>query len=55
LRYSPDGPLVPLPLYLPAGLFARLSAILTDHGARELAEAFQPHELADGEPVRMIR
>jgi len=45
LRYAPDGPVPPLPLYLPAGLFERMGAVLTEHGARELSEAFQVHEL----------
>lgn len=51
LRYSPTGPLPPLPLYLPEGLFELMSGVLTDHGARELAEAFEVHELAAGVPV----
>lgn len=53
LRYAPDGPLPPLPLYVPAGLFDRMSCILTEHGARELAEAFRVHVLAPGEPVEV--
>jgi len=53
LRYSPQGPLPPLPLYLPDGLFEHMGTILTEHGARELAEAFQAHELSDGESVQV--
>jgi ribonuclease BN (tRNA processing enzyme) len=46
LRYAPDGPASPLPLYLPEGLFERMGAVLSDHGARELAEAFEVGVLA---------
>jgi len=53
LRYAPAGPLPPLPLYVPDGLFERMGSVLTEHGAYELTEAFQPHELADGVPVRI--
>lgn len=51
LRYAPAGPLPPLPLYLPAGLFARMQAALDERAAGQLAEAFRVHELAAGEPV----
>jgi ribonuclease BN (tRNA processing enzyme) len=53
LRYAPAGPLPPLPLYVPPGLFALMSGALTEHGARELARAFEVHELVAGEPVRV--
>lgn len=53
LRYAPAGPLPPLPLYLPAGVFELMSGALTGHGARELAGAFEVHELVAGEPVRI--
>ncbi|MGB4442533.1 MAG: MBL fold metallo-hydrolase [Coriobacteriia bacterium] len=53
LRYAPAGPLPPLPLYLPEGLFALMSAALTEHGARELAEAFEVRELVSGEAVHV--
>lgn len=48
LRYAPSGPVPALPLYLPAGLFERIGAVLNDHGRGELAEAFVVHELAAG-------
>ena len=51
LRYSPDGPLPPMPLYLPAGLFERMAAVLTDRGAAEFAEAFDVRLLEAGAPV----
>lgn len=46
LRYAPTGPVAPLPLYLPAGLFARMEALLGEDGGRELREAFMVHEIA---------
>lgn len=51
LRYAPSGPLPPLPLYLPAGLFDRMLTVLTGHGADELREAFEVHELVAGQRV----
>lgn len=51
LRYAPDGPMPPLPLFVPEGLFERMGALLTDHGARELAEAFRVTELVAGVPI----
>lgn len=53
LRYAPAGPLPPLPLYLPTGVFELMSGALTEHGASELAEAFEVHELTPGEVVRV--
>jgi ribonuclease BN (tRNA processing enzyme) len=51
LRYAPDGPLPPLRFFAPPGLFGRMQALLTERGARELAEAFEVAELEDGRPV----
>lgn len=51
LRYAPAGPVAPLPLYAPPGVFELMSRVLTEHGAHELAEAFEVHDLAAGEPV----
>jgi ribonuclease BN (tRNA processing enzyme) len=48
LRFSPEGPIGSLPLYLPEGLWDRLGALLIDHGRKQLAEAFEPHPLASG-------
>ncbi|MRS13097.1 MAG: MBL fold metallo-hydrolase [Actinobacteria bacterium] len=53
LRYAPAGPMPPLPLYLPVGLFARMSAILSPHGAAELDGAFRVHEYADAESLQV--
>jgi ribonuclease BN (tRNA processing enzyme) len=51
LRYAPDGPRPPMPLYLPTGLFERMGAVLSDRGRAELAEAFQVRELEDNATV----
>jgi len=48
LRYAPTGPVPPLPLYLPAGLFERMECLLGERGAHELKEAFQVHEIVPG-------
>lgn len=48
LRYAPAGPVPPVPLWLPDGLFGRMQALLGDRGARELDEAFLVHEVAPG-------
>lgn len=53
LRYAPDGPAAPLPLYLPEGLFAHMGAALDPHGALELAEAFEVHEITPGVPIEV--
>lgn len=51
LRYAPGGPAAPLSLWAPPGLFERMGCILGEKGRRELAEAFDVHELADNERV----
>lgn len=51
LRYDPDGPLPPMPLYMPEGLFERVQCILSERGASEFREAFDARVLRDGEPV----
>jgi len=48
LRYAPDGPRPPMPLYLPSGLFERMGSVLSEKGRQELAEAFTVHELEEG-------
>lgn len=53
LRYAPTGPMPPLPLYVPAGLFPRMQAALGEHGASELAGAYRVHELAAGRAVQV--
>lgn len=51
LRYAPDGPLPRMPLHLPGGLFERMAALLTEHGAEQFPGAFGPVVLAEGVPV----
>lgn len=51
LRYAPSGPMPPLPLYLPRGLFPRMQAALGEHAAAELQSAYDVHELAAGVTV----
>ncbi len=53
LRYAPDGPRAPLPLYLPAGLFERMKCLLSERGAAEFDEAFVPVELESGVAVTL--
>lgn len=52
LRYSPQGPVGPLPLYAPEWLFDRMQMILSQRGAREFREAFEFTPLAQGVTVR---
>lgn len=51
LRYAPTGTAPAVPLYLPAGLFERIAAVLNERGRAELADAFIVRELAEGFPV----
>jgi ribonuclease BN (tRNA processing enzyme) len=48
LRYAPDGPAPPLPLYAPAGLLERMGRLLSESGAAELREAFVSTDLEPG-------
>lgn len=52
LRYAPTGPAPALRVYAPAGLFGRMTALLSERGARELAEAFDVHDLVAGCTLR---
>lgn len=51
LRYAPEGPAPALPLYAPNTLFERMTALLSDRGATELAEAFVHTQLCADCPV----
>ncbi len=51
LRYAPEGPADSLPLYLPGGLFERMSCLLSERGAAEFSAAFIARDLSEGEPV----
>jgi ribonuclease BN (tRNA processing enzyme) len=53
LRYAPDGPRAPMPLYLPAGLFDRMKGLLSARGAAEFDEAFVPIALESGRAVTL--
>jgi ribonuclease BN (tRNA processing enzyme) len=51
LRYAPQGPADPLPLYAPEGLFERMGCVLSDNGRAELAQAFDAHVIEEGYTV----
>jgi ribonuclease BN (tRNA processing enzyme) len=51
LRFAPSGPVGSMPLYLPEGLWARMLALLPEHGAQQLREAFHAHTIADGQAL----
>ncbi len=53
LRYAPQGPRAPIPLYAAGDLFERMQCLLSERGAREFAEAFVPFELVDGEMIEI--
>lgn len=52
LRFAPSGPVGSVPLHLPAGLWERMLALLPASGQAHLAEAFEPHLIAAGAPLR---
>jgi ribonuclease BN (tRNA processing enzyme) len=51
MRFSPEGPVGSLPLYLPEGLWERMNALLPASGRPHLAEAFEPHVHVPGDPL----
>jgi ribonuclease BN (tRNA processing enzyme) len=53
LRYAPGGPLGPLPIYLPEGLWDRIPGLLSERGAADIAEAFVPNTLVADQPIRV--
>lgn len=53
LRYAPSGPIAPLPLYLPEGLFEHMQDALGGKPAQELANAFEVHVLHEGTTVHV--
>ncbi|MBS3975067.1 MAG: MBL fold metallo-hydrolase [Actinobacteria bacterium] len=53
LRYAPQGPASPLPLWLPESLFEQMGCLLSERGRIELAEAFIVHELIAEQVVRI--
>ncbi len=42
LRYAPEGPRGRMRLYMPEGLFERVQLLLSERGAAEFREAFEP-------------
>lgn len=53
IRYAPEGPVGPIPLYVAGALFERMQCLLSERGAREFAEAFVPVQLVDGETIEI--
>jgi ribonuclease BN (tRNA processing enzyme) len=53
LRYAPEGPAPPMPLWGPPGLLDRMSCLLSDHGASELADAFAEEALTARDSFRV--
>jgi len=51
MRFSPEGPMGSIPIYLPEGLWERMRALLPQKGAAQLAQAFEPHVLKAGEAL----
>lgn len=53
LRYSPEGPAGPVPLYLPSGLADRIASLLSERGRGDMDAAFEVHVLSDEAPVEV--
>lgn len=53
VRYAPQGPVAPIPLYVAGSLFERMQCLLSERGAREFAEAFVAMPLVDGEAIHI--
>ena len=51
LRYAPEGPADPLPLYASEGLAQTIGCVLSENGRREFARAFEVHAIEDGSTV----
>lgn len=51
LRYAPSGPAAALDVFGPPGLCRQLHGILSEHGSRELDEAFVFHDLVPRQTV----
>jgi ribonuclease BN (tRNA processing enzyme) len=51
LRYAPQGPAAPIPLYAPPGLPERMKLLLSDRGAESFDEAFVTMPLEAGVAV----
>lgn len=53
LRYAPQGPVDPMSLHMPAGMFERLQCLLSGRGAREFREGFAFQPLDSHSPVEI--
>jgi ribonuclease BN (tRNA processing enzyme) len=53
LRYAPDGPFSPVPLHGPEGIMARMRAMVSGHGRRDVGGAFAFTPLEDGRAVEV--
>jgi len=51
LRYAPEGPAGPVPLYTPKGLPERMKSLLSARGAKSFDDAFVSMPLEAGVPV----
>jgi ribonuclease BN (tRNA processing enzyme) len=53
LRYAPDGPRAPIPLYTPPGLPERMKLLLSERGGRAFDEAFVAMPIVAGEVIEI--
>lgn len=53
IRYAPEGTKRPLRLFAPEGLQKRMGALMSPHGRKDLAGAFDWAPIRDGEPVEV--
>jgi ribonuclease BN (tRNA processing enzyme) len=53
LRYAPEGPRAPVPLFMPQGLFERMQLLLSERGAEEFREAFHLTEFTHKERIQV--
>jgi ribonuclease BN (tRNA processing enzyme) len=53
LRYAPDGPFPPVPLHGPEGLTARMRAVVSGHGRRDVGGAFEFAPVEDGRAIEV--
>ena len=53
LRYAPEGPHAPIPLYAPPGLPERMKLLLSERGGRAFDDAFVTVPLVAGEAIEI--
>jgi ribonuclease BN (tRNA processing enzyme) len=51
LRYAPDGPMPPVPLFGPSGLVERIQCLLSDAAKHDVTDAFEFTALVAGTPI----